>query len=272
MKKFIYILLVGLSFLACEDVIDLDLNSAEPRLVIDATLKWEKESDGKSQFIKLSLSAPFYTDEVPPANGANVSVTNSEGIIFYFIEEDNTGIYRCYNFIPKINETYTLNILYKDDTYMGTEQLVPVVGIDRVEQKNDGGFGGDDIEIKAFYTDPIGLENYYLFKILKAGSDHINLEVYDDEFVDGNQTFAFYSGDDFLETGDELNIYNHGISKQFYEFMVILLQQTAEDGGGPFETQPATVRGNCVNTTNPSNYPFGYFRASEVSVLSYIVK
>ena len=32
--------------------------------------------------------------------------------------------------------------------------------------------------------------------------------------------------------------------------MFILLQQGGEDGGGPFETQPATVRGNCINQTN----------------------
>ena len=54
--------------------------------------------------------------------------------------------------------------------------------------------------------------------------------------------------------------------------MFILLQQTSDQGGGPFETQPATVRGNIVNQTNPDNYPLGYFRVSEVSTLNYTVQ
>jgi hypothetical protein len=50
------------------------------------------------------------------------------------------------------------------------------------------------------------------------------------------------------------------------------LQQGSEDGGGPFETQPATVRGNVVNETNPDNFPLGYFRVSERDTLMYIIQ
>ena len=57
-----------------------------------------------------------------------------------------------------------------------------------------------------------------------------------------------------------------------YDFMFILLQQSNDEGGGPFETQPATVRGNCVNMTNPDNFPFGYFRLSEVDKIIYTVE
>ena len=54
--------------------------------------------------------------------------------------------------------------------------------------------------------------------------------------------------------------------------MFILLQQTSDGGGGPFETQPATVRGNCINTTNKENYPLGYFRLSEVDEFTYEIQ
>ncbi len=65
---------------------------------------------------------------------------------------------------------------------------------------------------------------------------------------------------------------NYGISQRFYDFMFILLQQNSEDGGGPFETQPATVRGNCINQTNPDKFPLGYFRLSEVDEFIYTVE
>ena len=69
-----------------------------------------------------------------------------------------------------------------------------------------------------------------------------------------------------------MRIRNHGISKAFYEYMNILLHQNSEEGGGPFETTPATVRGNCINETNPDNFHFGYFRLSEVDEITYIVE
>ena len=109
------------------------------------------------------------------------------------------------------------------------------------------------------------------FEFVNSDLSTVSLDVYDDEFTDGNQIFAFYSNED-LKTGSKLIIQNHGISQRFYEYMTILLQQSKDDSGGPFETQPATLRGNCINETNPSNYPLGYFRASEVSGYTYTVE
>ncbi len=255
--------------MSCEDVIEVDLNSSEPRLVIDASLNWVKGSQGNNQYIKLTQSAPFFDDSIPPANGAEVIVTDLNNHTFNFIEEENTGIYINTSFIPVINDVYNLTIIYNNETYTATEKLIPVSSIEYVEQKNEGGFSGEEIEIKTYYTDPEGIENYYLFEFTNNITK--NLEVYDDEFTDGNQIFAFYS-DENITTGDELIIKNYGISKQFYEFMNLLLQQTDDENGDPFELQPATVRGNCINQTNPENYPLGYFKASEVSIFNYTIE
>ena len=70
----------------------------------------------------------------------------------------------------------------------------------------------------------------------------------------------------------DVTIRNYGISHRFYNFMFTLLQQGSEEGGGPFETQPATVRGNCINQTNQDNFPFGYFRLSEVDEVIYTIQ
>lgn len=265
------ILFLLLALVSCEDIIDVNLNDAPPKLVIDASIDWFKGTEGKNQEIKLTLSAPFFDNEVPPANGAQVEITNSENIKFIFLEDNQTGIYRCNNFIPKIEETYTLTINYNEEEFVASETLKSVSEIDFVEQNNEGGFTGEDIELKAFYTDPANIENYYLFEFNTDIAVTPDLEVYNDEFTDGNQIFGFFTEED-LANGDTVNIRNHGISEQFYEFMFILLQQTSEGGGGPFETQPATVRGNCFNSTNPENFPLGYFRLSEVDELIYIVE
>ena len=271
MKKILYIALLCTFYYACEDVIDVNLNEAEPRLVIEASINWYKGTAGNEQRIKLSLTAPFFDDTIPPANGATIQITDSNNNTFNFIEEDDTGIYINNDFIPVIDDTYNLTITYNGDVYTASETLKSVVPIDFVEQIDDGGFTGDDIEIKTYFTDPANITNYYFFEYISDIPVVPTLDVLDDEFIDGNQIFAYYTEED-LESGDEVIMRHFGVSQQFYEFMFILLQQGSDQGGGPFETQPATVRGNCINTTNPDNYPFGYFRLSEVAELVYTVE
>lgn len=270
MKKILYIACCLLLF-TCEDVIELDLKTATPRLVIDASLNWFKDTSGNNQLIKLTLTSPYYSASVPPATGATVTVTDAHNNTYNFVEEDNSGIYRNQSFIPEINGVYKLKITYKNEVYTATETLMPVVPIDKVEQKNDGGFSGDETEIKAFYTDPKEIKNFYFFEFINRESNKLSLDIYDDKFTDGNQIFAFYSNED-IKKDDELIIQNQGVSQRFYEYMVILLQQSDDESGDPFEVQPATLRGNCINETNPENFPFGYFRVSEVSVFNYIIE
>jgi len=271
MKKIILIIILFGTIFNCEDVVDLDLNQTEPRLVIEASINWFKNTTGNNQDIKLSLSAPFFNETTPPANGATVQITDTNNNTYNFIEDGNSGTYRNTSFLPIINETYTLFIEYNGENYIATETLKSVASIDFVEQNNEGGFSGEDIELKAFYSDPAGVENYYFFEFISDIPVIPTLEVYEDRFTDGNQIFGFYTEED-LEPGDQVTIRNYGISARFYDFMFILLQQGAEEGGGPFETQPATVRGNCINITNSENFPFGYFRLSEVDELIYTVE
>lgn len=271
MRNIIYLLVVNLLLISCQDVIEVDVPKSKPRLVIDASINWLKGTNGEYQNIKLSLTAPYFDTIIPPANDAVVTITNTENRRFTFIEEDDTGIYRNNNFIPVLNETYKLTVIYNEETYTATETLIPVTPIDYVDQKNDGGFSGSDIEIKAFYTDPENQKNFYLFEFENNNLPIVSINVYDDEFNNGNQIFAFYSDED-TKSDDVLTITNYGISERHYQYISILLQQTDSEGGDPFETQPATVRGNCINETNPNNYPLGYFRLSESDQFIYTIE
>ena len=262
-------LLLGVIFLgifsSCEDVIDVELNDAAPRLVVEANLNiWE--NGAMVAAVRLTTTAPFFDDNVPYVANAQITVTDANGVIFPF-NYSQDGIYVS-NINIQQDMEYTLQIIYDQEVYTATERLYTVSPLEYVEQRNDGGFSGEDIELKAFFTDPAGEENFYLFEGLSEKGDLLN--VYSDEFFDGNRIFGYYLVED-LEAGDQVRFNIYGVNEAFYNFMFILLQQTG-GGGGPFETQPATVRGNIVNETNPDNYPLGYFRVSEVSTLNYTVQ
>ena len=271
MKNIRYIILSAFICLSCEDPIDVNLNTAAPKLVIDASINWFKGTPGNEQEIKLSLTAPYFDVAVPPANAAQVTITDGNSNTFTFIEEGSTGIYKTDNFMPEIDGVYELTIVYNGETYSAQETLKSVSSVESVEQINEGGFSGDETEIKAYYTDPGNETNFYFFEFTNTIPTIPTLEVYDDEFTNGNQIFAFYSEEE-LRPGIDLLIKNYGVSERFYEYMFILLQQSGSVAGSPFEVQPSTVRGNCKNVTNATNFPLGYFRLSQADSFSYTVE
>jgi hypothetical protein len=51
-----------------------------------------------------------------------------------------------------------------------------------------------------------------------------------------------------------------------------LINISGSQGGSPFATPSATVKGNIINQTNPAQFPLGYFHLSEMDSKSYIVQ
>lgn len=266
MKTLIFLIVFAFAFSACEDVVEVDLNESAPRLVVDAKLTRDIATDSSNVYVRLTTTAPFFGTVVPEVSNAMVRINTVDTTFPLTYTED--GIYTADIDILD-NTAYELEVVYNNETFTAAETLVAVPPLEFVEQRDDGGFGGDEIELKAFFTDPAGVNNFYFFEGLSDKGD-----VYDtffDEFFDGNAIFGFYSVED-IEVNDDVIFVLSGVDQQFYNFMFILLQQGSDDSGGPFETQPATVRGNIVNTTNPDNYPLGYFRISETSTLLYTVQ
>ncbi len=270
MKNIIYILVL-LFFASCEDKVNIDLDSANPKLVIDATILWQKGTIGNEQKIKLSLTTDFYNNTIPTVSGAIVTVSNSSNTVFNFIEIPNTGEYVCSNFVPVINENYTLTIQYLGQTYTSTEKLLATPTIDSTQQTTVQGFGGDEIQVKFFYQDN-GLEdNFYLIGFKKSGISYPEFGTADDNFFQGNQMFGFYMNSD-LKSQDKLFMSLKGINQRYYNYMNKLINISSGSGGSPFATPPATLRGNIINQTNQDNYPLGYFHLSEIDTLNYTVQ
>ncbi len=275
MKKNLYILVLlvfTFSFISCEEVINVDLDTATPRLVIDAALKWEKGTGGETQLIKLSTTTGFFDQNIPTVSDATVFVTNSSGIVFDFVEfVPNTGEYICTTFVPVLNESYTLTVISNGMTYIATENLIPVPPIDKIEQNNDGGFGGGNIEVKFFYTDDPAVDNFYLDATQFSRYQIPQYGVSSDTFFQGNQIFEIYSNEN-IRSGDTIAFSLIGISEGYFKYLQVLLSIAGSSGGGPFQSPPATVRGNLVNTTDIENYALGFFSVSESTSVIYEVE
>lgn len=270
MKKILFILSL-LLFTSCEKVIDLKLDTMEPKLVVDAALKWQIGTTGNQQTINLSTTTGYYQAQIPKVSGAIITVTNNTNTVFNFTENPNTVNYVCNNFVPVIGETYTLNISYNGQTYTAIEKLIASPSIKNVEQRNDLGLNSGEIGIKVNFNDFASQKNFYLFSYTTNFNAFPEFEVFNDSFFDGKVSFGLYSNKDFT-IGKEVNITVNGISERYFNYMRILTGLSS-GGGGPFgATPPSTLRGNLTNINNKDNYALGFFSLSQTDNLVYTAK
>lgn len=261
---------------SCEDVIDVPVQSAPARLVVEASLDWEKGTTGNNQVITLSSSTPFFETTTPTeVVGASVKVTNdSSGREFQF-EDQNNGTYTTSDFIPVLGQSYTLEIRHNGEVYSAKETLQPVTDITSLYQDVEDGFEDEILEVHIVFTDPQEEGNNYLFRFQKQGDLLPEFELGQDEFVNGNEIDWWYEIEEDEDTdkieafqpGDRVTIEMYGISQAYNDYMQILIDQIG--GVGLFEATPVSVKGNCINQTNPANYAHGYFRLTEVNRTSY---
>ncbi|WP_033960882.1 DUF4249 domain-containing protein [Psychroserpens jangbogonensis] len=271
----IVVILASIIFTSCTDVIDVDVPEAESRLVIEASIDWEKGTSGSDQTIKLSKSTPYFEQQSVPATGASVKVTNANDGTFFIFDDQNNGAYTTNSFIPELNQSYTLEIIYIGETYTATETLTPVVDIEDIYQSMDKGIS-DVLEINVDFQDPANEENFYFFKIQEQADALPTLFDIKDEFVDGNLINIFNERDEDedinqeeYQPGDSVDIEFHGISEQYFEYISLLIIQF-EATDNPFGTIPVPLKGNCINESNRNKDAFGYFRLTEVVKSTYI--
>ncbi len=277
--RFIQIILTSTILLSCTDVIDVDVPTGEPRLVVEASIDWEKGTDGKQQTIKLSMLTPYFSSqEQNEVVGANVLVKNLNSGAEFTFEDQNDGLYKVETFLPVLNDTYTLTIVHNGVTYEATEMLMPVTDISSVDQSIDGGFSSEDIELNIHFQDPVNMDNFYFFKFNRIGDLLSFIEPISDEFTDGNlmkESFEKVDDEDTdkkeeLKSGDVVTYEMHGISERYYNYMQILVNQLGS--GGLFSGVPVELKGNCINANDSKDFTLGYFRLTESIKGEYTIK
>ncbi len=271
MKNLIYILLLTLTCISCEDVVDVDVPNGTPRLVIDASFElYTNETPVALEGgVKLTLSAPFFDEDVPTVNNAIVFITNTtDNSVINFTKTTEPGLYvvEANDFLPAFNTQYELTVIYDDETYIALTQLSPTVPIDNIEQGDATLFEGDETEIIVTFTDDGNRDDFYLFDF-----DFSLFLASEDRFYQG-KSFNFSYFYENMVIGQDVTIKILGIDERYYNYANLLIEQSEQNGGNPFLAPPSVLRGNIVNTTNPDNYALGYFNFSEADRFEFRIQ
>jgi len=269
-KCMTFILIVTLS--SCEDVIQVDLPTEEPRLIIDAVIRVDTSLDFNPVRVKVSLTDSFF-GSIPPANLQQITMNNVDNpssggtsTPVLLETEPGSGVYeKFFSTEELVRDRWFLAIRYEDTFYVAFAEFAPAVPLDNIEFGDDILFDDNDTELKVTFTDLAERDDFYIFDF-----DFDNFLGSEDEFYQGQQFEFSYFYDDILNTGTELDISILGADEPFYNYMNLLIEQS-EGSFGPFQTPAVTVRGNIFNATdidnidnfdnvgNEENFPLGYF-------------
>lgn len=296
-KLFIYLLaLLGLhTFIACEEVVDIDIDAGTSQLTVDGWVTNRMET----QKVKLTLSQGYFAETFnPPALNATVTVTDDLGDTYTFTDDDNDGVYiwePTNEPLGRIGGTYGLSITYNGETFVSSTEIRRVPEIDslvyRYEESN--AFGPEGYYAEFYARDFVGTGDCYWIKTFKNG-EYLNKPfelnaAYDASFSPGAST----DGIPFItpireginpipdpdvdptpppyEVGDSIYVELHSITEGVFFYLIELQAQL--QNGGLFAVPTTNLPTNIFNTNpNSSVSAVGFFGGSAVNSAGVRVK
>jgi hypothetical protein len=292
--KFLMIILSASIFVySCEEVINPDLEKADPVLVIDA---WLNNAPG-AQRINLTRSQPYFENVLPSGvSGATVRVTDENGKIYSFAETE-AGVYE---WMPVGNEvfgeigfTYELSVQAGVETFVAQARMGRAPAIDSITFfLEEGGQFTDDQYLAEFWsTDPLEPNDAYWIKTFKNSEQLLKpseiVTAYDAGFSKGGN----FNGVAFIApirrainpfdededgtikspyvVGDSVYVQIQSVTEAGFNFLNEVRIQTDRPGGFSelFATPLANVATNITNVNANGSRVLGFFNVGAVSGL-----
>jgi hypothetical protein len=279
MRYFIYkttfIALVFVGLVSCEKKVDIDLNDANPKLVIEGTLY-----GGTNLFtVNITQTASYFNSEsIPTITNASVILKDQSGT--FNIPHVGNGVYQLM-FTGVSNNTYTLEVIWEGNLYSASSylpQVVPIIEL-RAEESTGGvgpgsGHGGGSslpqYKLYCAFDDPIGVENFYRFRYDVNGvpDDITEFQIISDKNSDGQYIdIPIRFGQKTFSQGDSVDVHLVSFDEAAYDYY-LTLSSIVSSGGGPMSGSAAP--GNPTN--NWSGDILGHFFALNIDTMNIIIQ
>lgn len=250
MKLLRFYILMSFAFLlvSCEDLIEVDLNSANPKIVIEADLN----DLSNKQTIRVSrtvdFGAPISSEAI---TGAKVTVADSKGRLFEFVDKGD-GLYIKEGFKPMSGLSYNLTVNVGEEEYQSSTKMNVFIPVDSIAIKEETVFSKTYYSVVLKFDDPKDTPNYYKYDIAINGKGFKFNSAYSDKFNDGLYVShqIMERGDNAIELGDSVVVRRQCVAKEVYTYWNDIQMLN------PGSAAPANP------TSNISNGALGYFSVS----------
>ncbi len=259
----LYILIVILIISSCTKVVDINLNEASPKYVIEGNIT---NQPGNCQIIITQTIGFNQTNNFPGISGAIVTISDDNGIPIKLTDTGN-GIYKTTVINGTSGHTYTLQVTIGNKIFTSQSKMPQQVFFDTVYIQDFIGFGNATKFANVVLLDPPGKGNTYRFIQYKNNIKNNAIFIINDEYSDGKPNTillaAFNSTDQQeLKSKDKVLVEMHCIDPILYNYWFSLDQNSS--GGNSIATP-----GNAIS--NITGGALGYFSAHTVQTKSVVV-
>jgi hypothetical protein len=262
MKNTFIILTLVLGLFSCEKVIDIPLNEADRKVVIEAVCN---DRAGESKVL-LSVSGSIYAESTfDKINNAIVTVTDKDGVVSVFLEDGTSnGVYINPTFATEPGQVYDLNVLVDQDTYTAqsiTNTYVPFSSVTYDKGPSSPFVQTDKDSIYTIffaYTDNAIDENYYRVKVSKNEKLSSTLYILDDKLYNGEDYEQPLFAESF-DDGDTCFVELLNMDKANYTYFAS--KQSGSDGSATPANPVSNIEGGAL----------GYFGAYLTDTVTIIL-
>lgn len=224
MEKILYKIIfaiLAITFVSCEEVIEIDLKDAQPEIVFEADIS---DTTGP-YYVKISQTVGFsQNNNLYGITGAFVTISDNFGITDTLTEVSD-GIYKTTNLNGIQNSSYYFNAIVNGRQFSSVSSMPVKTILDSVytTTNSGGGFGGNNhIFVVPKYHDPAGIRNFYRFILFKNGVQTEDVFVQSDENRDGLFIKQPLRTRDTLNTGDIITLEMQCIDEKVYKYFYAL--------------------------------------------------
>jgi hypothetical protein len=259
--KYIFLFLAT-AFLTsgCQKVITIDLNAANPQIVVEAQLSDQAGQDT----VKLSKTASYFGDNVfPKISGAMVIITDDKGVADT-LKEFSPGVYLKPGLKGSPLSTYFISIQAEGKSLNASSTMPAKILIDSLSvapiknpfRKVDG------YRVSCHFQDPPHVANYYRLKEYVNDTlyeDVDGLMLYNDKYTDGSAVSLPVGRK--LRIGDQVRVELICLDAKTYDFYSSLNATL----NSAISVSPANPNSNFGSSA------LGYFGAYTVDTKSILV-
>jgi len=262
----LFILSLFLLLSSCEELINIDLNSADPKIVIEGTVT---DQPGPYR-VTITKTTDYYNPGTyPTVIGAEVTITDDLGFSEELQEIEN-GVYQTINLQGVSDKIYTLTVIAEGQTYSAVSSMPQPTEIDSLYyEKGEGGPRQKDKEgynLIVVFRDEPGVEDFKRIKVFRNGILQSGYFLYNGRLSDGNVIEYNRIRTDF-ELGDFVSIELLSIDKATYEYYSTLGNAAASASVSKIQTKiPANPNSNLTGDA------LGYFGAFTVRPDSILIE
>ena len=252
------VVLLALAFTSCEKIVSIDLNKANPQMVIEGIVTDQQVPDS----VVLSKTGNYFEPSLyfPPVPNAFVTISDNLGTIDT-LREVLPGTYRSSALSGIPGRTYMLTVDAEGKVYNAVSTMPEKVTIDSLYVTPFRAFDGDKgYNLYVMFKDPPTPGNYYRVNLSinrPLPPDSITGERYhlfSDKLTNGNEVTLRMRIGRSVVTGDSLTVELLCIDKASYDYFSTLNDILTSDRA-PTSLAPTNPN------TNLTNGSLGYFSA-----------